>query len=495
MGTFISFSTRQVSIGLCIMTVLMLCALSAPALAAFGFGKKQQEQDEAYAALIEQGSFEQAAEVAESMLSKRSIRKEKSGDINPRALLIYLEMANALRLSGQDASAVERFDLAESAIKEYETRMAGAGGVEAVGAALLGSRVKRYRPKASDGILVNTYKALAFLVLGRSDDARVELHRADERTRRAVELFAKEIEQQQKKKQEQEQEQEQKESENLDGQVTSMLAEHYADLEQWEVYDDFVNPYTVFLHAIYFFSSAQSPSDIEDALTSIKRVAGMNPGNMILAEDLTMMESVATGQFPRSGLPDLVWLICEDGGGPRIDEMQVDFALPVENKAVPVKLSIPQFVAGVPGVSGCAVSKDGKLLQASEIASMDRIAVTEFKKRLPKEIIQSISGLLVRGAVQNELQKNAGVAGALIGLVYQKEAASTETRTWDGLPRAWYAIRIERPADGHLEVFAPSGNRLASLEIPPARIALVHLRSPSAQGRVGVAVAVLSPAP
>src|SRR5699024_3325774 len=50
-----------------------------------------------------------------------------------------------------------------------------------------------YKALMSEAVLVNTYKGLAFLAEGNNEYARVEFNRADDRTRRAVDYFHKEI--------------------------------------------------------------------------------------------------------------------------------------------------------------------------------------------------------------------------------------------------------------------------------------------------------------
>ena len=467
----------------------MLIALTPGASAQipmFGKGDKQKRAAE-YAQMIHSGSYALAAKAAEDQFTRRAKRREKKGEVDPRSLLVYVQAGSALLWAGELEQSIARFDQSEIVIKEYETRMLGAGGLEAAGATLLGNRVKRYRPKASDGVLVNTYKALAFMAQGRLDDARVELHRADERTRRAVEMFAKELE-----KERGQSEQAGAESRPHSEQVSSIIGEHYPGIEQWDVYDDFVNPFSVYLHALYFFSAQQGASDIEHAVTSIKRVAGMHPGNKVLEEDLLLMDQVASGRLSRNQIPDSVWVICADGLAPTVDAKEVQVVLPVNQQPVPLMLVLPELRLNADSAGGCNVDTGDQQYSAEQIASMDRVIKSEFRKRLPREIAQSVSSMLVRGAVQNEMQKQAGALGALAGIVYQRNTASTETRVWQGLPKAWYAVRVPRPADGQLTVVGADGRTLVQTSIPPARLSLLVVRNPTPRASPAANFAVLA---
>lgn len=466
---------------------LALLSVSTEASAIFGSKQKREDQLAAYAESMAQGHFEQAVVVAEATLTRKARRKEKKGDVDGRALLTYAHIAHALFWSGQHDEAIRRFDQVELAIKQFETRVAGSGGVEAFGAALIGNKVKRYPPKSFDGVLVNTYKAIAFLALNRKDDARIEFNRADERTRRAVELFAKEIEQANEAAKDKPQ--------VSDDEVQSVVNKHYADLEHWAVYEDFVNPYTVYMHALYFFAAGQVSSDFENAVTSIERIVGMYPGNQTAAADLALFEDVASGRRSRSDIADSVWLICADGIGPELATKEIDMAVKVSNQQVPVRLVLPELRINSAGSEGCAVQGENGLIQAAEIASMDRVFATEFKKRLPLEITQGILSLVVRGAVQSEAQKKGGVFGQLLGAAYQRETASAETRVWLGLPKTWYALRVDRPADGVLNVLSPQGSPIVSIELPASRFAIAHVRNPGMGARPATDVAVLAESP
>lgn len=471
------------------ITVALLASVFFATHDAHAFGRRKAEElTDTYTAQISGGDYAAAAATAEKMLSGRALRKQDKGEVDGRALLAYLHMGSASAWSGDTDAALRQLDQAEAAVKDYETRILGAGGAEAVAATLVGNAAKKYRPKQYEGILINAYKAVAFLQTSRHDDARVELHRADERIRRAVEVFAKEIE----KGQQAIEDKNPGANAASDQESGSILAAHYGDLDTWQVYDDFINPYAAYIHGLFFFAQGDSTSDIETAVTSIERVAGMYPGNAVLVRDLEVVTGVASGTTTRDTLPDYVWVICEDGIGPSYAAKEIDVALPIDKQAVPVRLVLPELQFHDHGHGGCAVDLAGTLHSAEEIGSMDRVAQTEFKKRLPREISQSIAGLIVRTLLQNELQKQGGLAGALVGLAYQKATATTETRGWRGLPKVWYAVRVERPADGRLVVTDPRGVALATVEVPDVRAALVHVRTPSRTARVATSVAALS---
>jgi hypothetical protein len=417
--------------------------------------------------------------------------------VHNRYLQLYLMKASALQWA-DSGDALDSYDIAEDAIKNYETRVLGAGALEFLGAAFAGSGARSYRPRASDGVLVNTFKAELFLQGGRLEDARVELNRSDERTRRMVEALQKEIELAKR-----EAEKKNKESSN---QVDSIMSEHYPDIAAWDVYEDFVNPYSVYLHAVFFFAASEAASDLDKSIESMKRLAGMYPDSAHLAEQLRLFERVASGNQKRKDLPDQVWVVCSDGLGPEIGIKRVQPKYEVAGGLVTIGakktnrrgeeelLPLPVVQVNPAAFDGCGVAVDGKpAIRASEIASMDRIFLTEFKKRLPTEISQSISAYALSGnAIAGAWKKLRTDLGARDDGLGNKLDSSLETRVWQGLPKKWYAARVDRPASGHLTVLGADGTKVVSIDVPASRMALVHVRTPSRNAIPAVSVSILA---
>jgi uncharacterized protein len=444
----------------------------SPAVSAGVFSKKMSQNG--YTELVLTGDYAQAAEGADGHLPKK--KRDDPSTFRKAPLIAYLMAGNAYRLLGDPRTSLLRLDAAEMAIKDYEMRITGAGAVESIGSMLLGAAIRRYRPKAYDGILTNTYKALNFMAIGDMANARVEFNRADERTRRAVEIFAKEIAKEQTRAQTPEQ----------GAQVQSIIDQNYPELARWSAYPDFVNPYVVFLHGVYFFATAQDQADIDKGRESFERVAGMNPDNAMLRADLSLIQDVAAGKKTKAGLGEWVWLICEDGAGPSLQTKAIQFPVSVDGQYVTMVLSLPELVENAPAYGGCAAQVDGKLYVAEEIGSMDRVAQTEFKKRLPREIALAFIGMLTRAGVQAEIQKGGGKGREILAGIYQQATSVASTSCWPGLPKTWHAVRVPRAANGEFEIASPDGTVLGHVTLPPGQFTIVHARLPA----IGVAPAL-----
>ena len=141
--------------------------------------------------------------------------------------------------------------------------------------------------------MLHTYRALGFLEAGQVDAARVALNAAYQAQRDAVERNAKEIENAQR------------EAEESAVNIPSLLTESGLDekLEQQKqaladvrVLADYVNPFTTWLHGIYFLHAGTDGADAERARVSLKRVSEMYPENNYIRSDLDLAETGKSSQ-------------------------------------------------------------------------------------------------------------------------------------------------------------------------------------------------------
>jgi len=126
-----------------------------------------------------------------------------------------------------------------------------------------------------DGIMVNTYKALAFLGTGNKADARVEFNRVGDRQARAEREFAE-----QKAKLDAQAQRRAAGNFDLNGAIQSAQNDQtyravQAELGQYANYKPFINPAASYLRAIYLLNNADTASDFEAARSELKRVADM----------------------------------------------------------------------------------------------------------------------------------------------------------------------------------------------------------------------------
>ncbi len=104
-----------------------------------------------------------------------------------------LEYATALRNNNSPKHSLEVFQIAENKVEEYENK-AEVSVLNEAGAAISNQANLPYRGQSHDKVMLSTYMALNRLAIGDYIGARVELNRAHDRQRLALEENARRLE-------------------------------------------------------------------------------------------------------------------------------------------------------------------------------------------------------------------------------------------------------------------------------------------------------------
>lgn len=434
-----------------------------------------------------QGQYQAAADFA---LKAGGIDAEgKGGD-----LLWSLQAGSALNASGQFDFSTRVFDHAETMMKAEDTENIGRKGLEKVTATLINNNLNRYDPAVYDGVMVNTYKALNSIFLQDLQGARIEFNRAADRQRRAEETFKARIEEQKAKLAEthQQTEGEQAATSQLDFSKSEQESEQtiydaFPELEEWKAYPDFVNPYTDYLHGLYFMLASADRDDYGKARQSLRRVAGMAPRNDAVQTDLKVANKLRTGAWRKHKLSPAVWVIFENGEAPAIDEVLIPLPLfLVSNKVEYAQIALPKLKERERAYPYLEIRSGGKRLGKTELlASMDRVIQTEFKREFPLKVTEAVASTLTKAFIQYQAKKELGLAGSLLAGVYQATTTRADTRNWSSLPKEVQVSRLRKPANGTLELSAPGMSQPLKVELPDSRFSVIHVKA-SAPGSTPV---------
>ncbi len=220
---------------------------------------------------------------------KEATAKAEEAAHGKDAIIWRLEQAAILRALGKYEESNKAFDEAQEKIDQYAEEAKVKVGSE-IGAMVSNQANLPYRGRAYDGIMLNTYKSLNFLALREPDKARVEIIRAYQRQQDAVEENQRRIEKAQEDLESQKEKERIQKAES-DPKVQGSLTQTYSGLETLPVYADYVNPITVYLDGLLYFTQATSSSDWEHARKSFERVAAFAGSNRFVQEDLQRVEA------------------------------------------------------------------------------------------------------------------------------------------------------------------------------------------------------------
>ena len=412
---------------------------------------------------------------------KIAVAEAAAADENDR-LVWELDAATLLRANGRDADARAALDKAAETVGEWDEKAETLLSKEA-SATLYNLTALPYRGRGSDRIMLHTYRALNFLETGRNDDARVALNAAYRAQTEAVEANAEAIEAARENAAKNEVDLE-KLSKEPD--VASKLRAAENSLPEVAVYADYVNPFTTWLHGIYFLYAGTDVADRERARKSLSRVESMEPGNSFVAEDAARAEDAAD-----PAEPPRTYVIFEYGTAPTLVEERADLLLPFPTghgfTIAPVGIALPKL-AGTQSPATPALTADG--VPAQRVCDMKRVVKTDFENAYPGVLARTLTTAFVKTAASvaanfaaSEYARRDGSAGsALIALgtmvgtsVATIASAEADLRLWQTLPDSFYVASFPTPASRCAEIFV--GSRRIELALAPGRVNVVCVRT------------------
>lgn len=417
------------------------------------------------------------------------VAKDKSVDSEAH-LLELLHQGEMYRLTGRYEESVEAYDLAEDGMKYLDTEGFLKEATDSFMAVMINDSQRDYEALMSEAVLVNTYKGLDFLASGRSDYARIEFNRVNDRTRRAVDYFHEEIADQQAALK--------KEAQNQNGNASMVrnslanqsfqaaIANHYGEASNWSVYSDFIVPSSTYLHGLYFLANAAGGSDYERAATSLNRVAQMKPESTVLKADAELATNLASGEQSLAKLPPQVWVVYENGLGPELQESRFEVPLVLTRDGRPslvyFAIALPKYAErqAVPGNIG-VMNEAGDVTHTEQIADMGTVIRTEMKERFAGILTRAVSSAVIKAVVQNQAAEQFGAIGQLGALVFTAATTHADLRGWQAMPNHWQAARMDRPENGRLTLLDNRGDMLGNVNIPQQPFTLVYIKRPTRQ--------------
>lgn len=412
-------------------------------------------------------SFEASNYDNSALFAQNKISRQK----NPAGedLLWALQLATVERIRQNFQKSTEYFDKAEDMLKYYDEQFKGG---DIIGSTAVNENVIPYRGAAYDGVMVNTYKALNFMVEGKPDLARVEFNRALDRQRRAKEKFVEEINKLNAELEKNQQQNAMAKS-TAESQTThDLLAQKYPNLYNFQAYPDFVNPFATYLAGVYF----NLIGDHTKAVDLLKESYGMVGNNPFIADDLTATEKVLN---EGGRLENTVWVIFENGLGPVKEEFRIDLPLFIATSQVKyVGIALPKLEFRNQAYPYLLINSDGKEYMTLPVADMDRVVQTEFSKEYPGILMRAIISATAKAVAQYAIEQqgsNAATALSYAMAAYSFASTAADVRIWTALPKDFQVARFPKPKNGKLKI-TPPGSIPLDIDIPQCNNAVVYIR-------------------
>ncbi|QJR81686.1 hypothetical protein CA267_013375 [Alteromonas pelagimontana] len=375
------------------------------------------------------------------------------------------------RMKGDFASSTNYFDMIEDVMYSEDTENVLESGGEQIGSMLTNDTFLDYEQTLYDAVMVNTYKAINFEALGDIANARVEWNRSDDRQRRAAEFFAKQINKS-KEELENQKDDEDAEASDIDKSVASandLLAQQGIDMSGWKAYDGYVNPFSTFMHGLFFLRHANDAADIEKAIDSFERVVALT-GSLAAKDTLDYAKSLRANPTAQN---DYLWVIIENGEATQKEAFEINLPLYLVSSninyagvALP-KLKEREETLGVFSVND---------IQATSVADMDRIIQADFKDKFPLILTREITRTAIKTVAQKQINDHNPLLGLAAGFV-QGLSTEADTRSWSLLPKNFQAVMLPRPADGRVKIAAEHLTTPLEVELTEPNAGVVYVKA------------------
>ena len=229
-----------------------------------------------------------------------------------------------------------------------------------------------------------------------------------------------------------------------------------------------------------------------DSAAFFRELAEIDPGNALVKADLSIAEG---GGKPRN----CVWVYVEDGLGPVREEWRLDLPtviIPYLNHFVLYAgMALPYLRHRSAACASYALATSGQTFPLVEMQDVDQLLKTEFDVYFRGALIREITRTVVKVGVQVALgvvaencndnyTRYALKASQLAAAAWAASVTQADLRSWTGLPKKVWAIRVSRPADGRI-VLSGDGMPVADVTLPEGN-SIVFVSKPSAQARAVV---------
>lgn len=472
---------RSMCNGIKLKNILLFSLISSVLLIATGCAGVSSKRVQSVNMLqdYQQGNYQTAATAVETDLANIDPKTGALLPVTPRRanVLMHLEAAELRRLEGNGSRSVEQYDSVESLFKQEDESSIAEKGLEQIGSVLVNDKVASYVPTPPERMLANYYKGLVFWGEGKRNDARIEFNRADERARIAVARYEKDIVKSKKAAKEN------KNSSVLKNDtVNDGISEHYPNVDEWEVYDSFVNPVVVYTNALLY--GAGRGSDIEQANDLLERAYGMTgKKNSVIRSDMReLVRKKSLGKKETN-----VWVIYEAGLSPSIKENRFDVPIPYDDGVIVLSFALPELVDNRGEFNGNTVYLGNKKLKMEALTSMEKLMRTEFKKRWPAVITRATISAFTKALLQHEAAKKGGAMGNILASVYSIASTKADTRMWELMPRSWKIAK--KPLGKNKTLTIPYGNNQKyTVDLMPKQSQIVYIKQPSNEAKPFVSV-------
>ena len=420
-------------------------------------------------------------------------------------VVLKLQLANVQREAGKIKESVDTFEAVENLFQSYDAAPEVSLSAEGI-SAFSNPYALPYRGRSYDRIMTATYRALNYLELGDQAKARIALNRALFRQEDAKRMVAE------KERIARE------EMGNVDAsnssaggvvrssEVYSATSQATADFVGLPIYQDYMNPLSVWLHGVFFLHTAQGIEDVEKARKSLERAQALAPQNPSIKEDAIW--AATSGSRPAVDGKCIIYVVHETGEAPAWTEHKFQLPLIIFDRNAPiVNVAFPK-ISPVPNQDTLAIKYKSETYNPALLASVDGMVAREFNDELPIVKTRAVASATIKGiaayvankAAEENNRRHGTQGSGLFYLAtiiatnaYTIHSAQADLRNWATLPKNISMVRLVVPVSEKLNIQNSLARPPISFTVPNAKSLILYCKTPAKGGPLSLHKIILNP--
>lgn len=360
-----------------------------------------------------------------------------------KAQLLYnMERGELLRLNRMHAESTEAFLIADAKVQQWEEaaktnpdKLLGS-----MGAAIISERLKVYEGQDYEKVWLTTRLALNRLAQGDLERARVDIKRTHEREAVIAELRAKE-------QVKAEEEAKAKGADAKGKELNGYPVETLNDPEVLALRNGYSNALSHYLSGFVYEVLGETGL----AAPGYRKAIELKPETGVLEEGLRGLDDRSSFMKKRRQTMTDVLFVIEAGNAPARKPKAFTVPVPTGRSIVTASISYPVIEPSKDALLS-QLNVAGQQFKLEKVVDVNVMARRALKDEMPGMVLRGITRAVVKAVAQDQLQKNAGLAGLLASAAVTVGSVVTEQaddRMWRMLPGRVYIARGYLPVGEH----------------------------------------------
>lgn len=381
----------------------------------------------------------------------------------------------ALHDAGYWAQSAEAFERAE---KKLAWKADSVDTPEEIaklfGTTITNDTLASYNGKIYEGVMLDYYQSLNYLMLGDEATSRVRFNRLKERQSNAETQLRKYTESLKKSVKN-----DGKDKNNDNKKIIARAQNEKGDalnrgkqsLPSGVKAGEIRNPAGDLLGALFRSTSSSGSDKMGNTINGMIESAS----SKAVSPEARKFTLTLDTEMKRAD-KDHIYVIYEDGTGPSLNEFRVDLPVYLVSKDVLYSgIALPEFKRGTSAQSNLTVASSTSAAQLVAVADMNRIAALEFDANYQGKVSKAVSSAIIKtiaqAAINRKIDKESDSPLASLFMkaavaVGQAALTKADTRSWYNLPNTISLGVMQRGTADQVRIMNTAGEPLALIDLP-----------------------------